>query len=176
LIAFLPLTFCFFSFAKIGPRIKSRGSGMVASRIRSTISTLIERRCVEDADIGRLRDLLAAGGGLTAVEAGDLVRLERHVTVMSPLWLAFFVEALTGFFFWEHRPTGKVTAADIEWLAFRLGFDSTGPTPASRALFTVLREECADPPDGLTRRLARFTAAPPPWQRFTLAASGIMVA
>jgi hypothetical protein len=149
---------------------------MVESRIRSTISTLIERRKVEDADVGRLRDLLSAGGGLSAVEAGDLIRLERHVKEMSPLWLAFFVEALTGFFIWERRPTGKLNAADIEWLALRLGLDSTGPTPATRALLTVLKEECADPPQGLTARLNRFSAAPPPWQRFTLAPSGVMVA
>ena len=48
---------------------------MTESRIRSTISVLIDRRTVEDADVERLRELLSVGGGLTAIEAGDLVRL-----------------------------------------------------------------------------------------------------
>jgi len=137
---------------------------MSDSRIRSTVSLLIERCCVENADVERLRQLLAAGGGLTAGEAGDLVRLERHVKRISPLWLAFFVESLAGFFIWERRPTGRLSDADIEWLAFRLGLDSTGPTPATRALLTILNEECADPPGALTKHLAILLQTRPHWQ------------
>ncbi len=140
---------------------------MSESRIRSTISLLIERRCVEDADVERLRDLLSAGGGLSAVEAGDLVRLERHVKRMGPLWLAFFVEALAGFFVWERRPTGRLSDADIHWLAFRLGLDSTGPTPATRALLTILGEECAEPPQALKKHLAALSEVRPLWERHT---------
>jgi len=139
---------------------------MTDSRIRSTISLLIDRRCVEDADVERLRELLSAGGELTAVEAGDLIRLERHVKRMSQMWLAFFVEALTGFFIWERRPTGRISEADIEWLAFRLGLDSTGFTPATRALLTVLNEECAEPPIALTKRLNASTQIRPLWERY----------
>ncbi len=148
------------------------GQGMTESRIRSTISVLIDRCSVEDADVERLRELLSVGGGLTAVEAGDLVRLERHVKRMSPLWLALFVEALTGFFIWERRPTGRISEADIEWLAFRLGLDSTGPTPATRALLTVLNEECAEPPVALTKRLQKISHVRPLWERYAVARSG----
>ena len=132
---------------------------MTKSRIRSTISLLIERQHVEDADVERLRELLAGGGGLTAVEAGDLVRLERHVRDMSPLWLAFFVEQMAGYFIWERRPTGQITDQEIDWLAFRLGLDSTGPTPSTRALLTVLTEEAANPPPSLRRRLDALSGA-----------------
>jgi hypothetical protein len=145
---------------------------MTESRVRSTISVLIDRRSVDDADVMRLRELLAIGGGLTTVEAGDLVRLERHVKRMSPLWLALFVEALTGFFIWERRPTGRISEADIEWLAFRLGLDSTGPTPATRALLTILKEECAEPPLALIKRLDRISHVRPLWERYAVGRSG----
>ena len=138
---------------------------MVESRIRSTISLLIERRCVEDADVERLRQLLSAGGGLTVEEVGDLVRLERHVKRISPFWLAFFVESIVGFFVWERRPTGRLSEADIEWLVFRLGLDSTGPTPATRALLTILNEECAKPPPTLTKHLKTLSRKRPLWER-----------
>ncbi len=132
---------------------------MTKSRIRSTTSLLIERQKVEDADVERLRDLLAAGGGLTAVEAGDLVRLERHIREMSPLWLPFFVEQMATYFIWERRPTGHISERDLDWLTFRLGLDSTGATPSTRALLTILSEECADPPASLRRRLDGLSGA-----------------
>ena len=132
---------------------------MTKSRIRSTITLLIERQKVEDADVERLRDLLAAGGGLSAVEAGDLVRLERHVREMSPLWLSFFVEQMATYFIWERRPTGQISERDLEWLAFRLGLDSTGATPSTRALLTILSEECVDPPPNLKKRLDGLSGA-----------------
>jgi hypothetical protein len=132
---------------------------MTKSRIRSTTSLLIERQKVEDADVERLRDLLTAGGGISAVEAGDLVRLERHVREMSALWLPFFVEQMATYFIWERRPTGHISEPDIEWLIFRLGLDSTGATPSTRALLTILSEECADPPVTLKRRLDALSGA-----------------
>ena len=148
---------------------------MTDSRIRSTISILIARRCVEDADVERLRDLLSAGGGLSVAEAGDLVRLERHVKRMSPAWLAFFVEALVGFFIWERRPTGRLSEADIEWLSFRLGLASTGPTPATRALLTILNEECAEPPRMLIRYLIEVSRVRPLWERVVTDETGRFV-
>lgn len=132
---------------------------MTKSRIRSTISLLIERQRVEDADVERLRDLLAAGGGLSTVEAGDLVRLERHVREMSPLWISFFIEQIATFFIWERRPTGQISERDLEWLFFRLGLDSTGATPSTRALLTILSEECVEPPPLLKKRLDMLSGA-----------------
>jgi len=132
---------------------------MTKSRIRSTISLLIERQTVEDADVERLRDLLAVGGGLNATEAGDLVRLERHVREMSPLWISFFIEQMATYFIWERRPTGQISERDLEWLLFRLGLDSTGATPSTRALLTILSEECVDPPPLLKKRLDMLSGA-----------------
>jgi hypothetical protein len=167
-------TFCPAAINLLLPRLyedeayvrKTLGTLMTESRVRSTISLLIGRRCVEDSDVERLRELLSAGGSPTLIEVGDIVRLERHVKRISPLWLAFFVEVLVGFFIWERRPTGRISEADIEWLAFRLGLDSTGPTPATRPLLTILNEECADPPRALTKHLAMVAQVRPLWERY----------
>jgi len=131
---------------------------MTKSRIRSTVSLLIERQTVEDADVERLRDLLR-GGGLTSVEAGDLIRLERHVRSMSGLWLPLFIEHLATYFIWDKRPTGQILEKDVEWIAFRLGLDSTGATPGTRALLTILTEEVSTPPANLKRRLDQLSGA-----------------
>ena len=128
------------------------------SRIRRLVSSLIARQLVEDDDVAALRECLSAGG-LSWAEAADLVRLERHVRAMSDQWLAFFIDQMVGFFVWERRPTGQLSDGDIEWLAFRLGLDSTGPTPATRALLTVLSEEGATMPETLSIRLNQLSAA-----------------
>lgn len=131
---------------------------MTKSRIRSTISLLIERRSVEDADVERLRELLR-GGGLSSVEAGDLIRLERHVRSMSGLWLPLFIEQLATYFIWDKRPTGQILEKDVDWIVFRLGLESTGATPGTRALLTILMEEATNPPANLKRRLDALSGA-----------------
>ena len=52
-----------------------------------------------------------------------------------------------------------ISERDLEWLAFRLGLDSTGATPSTRALLTILSEECADPPPNLKKRLDGLSGA-----------------
>lgn len=137
---------------------------MSHSRIRSTVSDLIAKQSVNDADVDYLKDLIG-GGPLTPVEAGDLIRLERHGGQTGRGWAAFFVETMAGYFLRSRAPHGHLIEADIEWLAFRLGLDSTGPTPLSRALLKVLREEASVKPPSLERRIAALERPPPDWQK-----------
>lgn len=115
------------------------------NRIRLIASAIIRQRMVRDEDVALLRDLTLIYGGISRDEAGDLVRIERHVTNISPDWPSFFTETLTAHLIWESRPTGTLTIYDAEWLSLRLGLSSVGLSQCSQALIDALASESNDP-------------------------------
>ena len=56
------------------------------NRIRLIASAIIRQRIVRHEDVALLRDLTLIYGGISRDEAGDLVRIERHVTNISSDW------------------------------------------------------------------------------------------
>lgn len=115
------------------------------NRIRLIASAIIRQRIVRHEDVALLRDLTLIYGGISRDEAGDLVRIERHVTKVSSDWPSFFTETLTAHLIWESRPTGTMTIYDAEWLNLRLGLSSVGPSQCSHALIDALASESHDP-------------------------------
>lgn len=115
------------------------------NRIRLIASAIIRQRIVRHEDVALLRDLTLIYGGISRDEAGDLVRIERHVTNISSDWPSFFTETLTSHLIWENRPTGTLTIYDAEWLSLRLGLSSVGPSQCSQALIDALASESHDP-------------------------------
>ncbi|MFM8701095.1 MAG: hypothetical protein ACKOC1_06825 [Hyphomicrobiales bacterium] len=115
------------------------------NRIRLIASAIIRQRIVRHEDVALLRDLTLIYGAISRDEAGDLVRIERHVTNISSDWPSFFTETLTSHLVWESRPTGTLTEADAAWLNLRLGLSSVGHSQCSRALIDALASESHDP-------------------------------
>lgn len=115
------------------------------NRIRLIASAIIRQRMVRHEDVALLRDLTLIYGGISRDEAGDLVRIERHVTNVSSEWPPFFTQTLTAHLIWESRPTGTLTIYDAEWLSLRLGLSSVGPSQCSQALIDALASESHDP-------------------------------
>jgi len=136
------------------------------NRIRLISSAIIRQRMVRHEDVALLRDLTLIYGGISRDEAGDLVRIERHVTNISSEWPRFFTETLTAHLIWESRPTGNLTLDDAEWLSLRLGLSSVGPSQCSNALIDALATESRDP-DHVRYLFAAVTGGPKPALRPT---------
>jgi hypothetical protein len=99
---------------------------MKTNRIQNIIIRTIEKQRIDVQDVRDLQAASEEGGFITRDEAEALFRAERMVPVACDSWGEFFAEALTAHVVWERRPTGKVTAEDVEWLIAMAGLPRHG--------------------------------------------------
>jgi hypothetical protein len=93
---------------------------MSANRIENIVVRVIEKQSISLDDVREIQAAVEEGGFVTPEEAEALLRAERLVPVACASWGEFFVEALTAHFVWECRPTGKITAGDVDRLVAML--------------------------------------------------------
>jgi hypothetical protein len=93
---------------------------MIASRIQPIVVRMIEKQSIAVDDVRDLQAAVEDGGFVTPEEAEALLSAERLVPVACASWGEFFVEALTAHLVWECRPTGKITAPDVDRLVAML--------------------------------------------------------
>ncbi|MFO1148776.1 MAG: hypothetical protein U1E62_10395 [Alsobacter sp.] len=93
---------------------------MCANRIHNIVVRLIEKQSITVDDVRELHGLVEEGGFVTPEEADALFRAERLVPVACASWGEFFVEVLTSHLVWECRPTGRITASDVDRLVANL--------------------------------------------------------
>jgi hypothetical protein len=90
------------------------------SGFRELETEILSDGWISPEDVLKLRREIYREGGIGRDEATFLFRLNRKSVAADPAWTAFFVEALTDFFYWrqgtESRLTTDAEAMLLEWL------------------------------------------------------------
>jgi hypothetical protein len=85
-----------------------------------SITELLQRGSIEDADVLRLRSALHSQGQMTADEAESLITLNETCAKQDPAWVPFYVETLADYFVSQVEPEGYLTAEKAKRLADRI--------------------------------------------------------
>ncbi len=118
-----------------------------------------------DADVAAFRAALEDGGCIGVEEAESLMSVERLVSVASDAWGSFYVDTLTAHLVWECRPTGRISAAQADWLDGQLDQPRVAPPRLAAMLLASVVSEAVDVDERVLMRALsenRFAGASTP--------------
>jgi hypothetical protein len=123
-------------------------------------SCIVSKR-IQDRDVQILARDCLADGILRRDQAETLIAMEQAAEERSPDWRVFFLQTMADYLLYVERPTGKVVAAQADWLIACAGRDGKVEGLLRELLVTVVRE--ADEADERLAPLAYgYNSAPKP--------------
>jgi hypothetical protein len=127
---------------------------MINSQLRDYIARVLPAKHIDAEDVRDLQRRVLADGLASRAEAEALLSLDRMVT-SDPSWGDVVTSLMVDFVVWGLRPTGKLTAYDVRWLAEIL--DVGSPTPTALRIAQAVRAEADQGEEGVKQ--AAGTAA-----------------
>jgi hypothetical protein len=126
---------------------------LAAPPLDGLAAEILARGSIRAEDVLQLRRAIYRDGAIRRPEAEVLLRMHRRSRRADPSWDAFYVEALSDFFFWGRGDDAALGEDDSALLATWLGEDGRVEDPVELRLLLNLVLRSAGAPPGL-RRLA----------------------
>lgn len=91
--------------------------------LNDILATVQADRTIADDDVLALRRIVWTDGGITEAEADMLFAIAAALQTQSPVWTAFFAEAIPVYVVDQREPRAYVDQATADWLVARLDAD-----------------------------------------------------
>lgn len=104
---------------------------------------------IDASDVLALRQVNWEDGAINAGEADALFALNDIITVPSPEWCDFFVDALTTYTVFQLAPRGYVSEENATWLMSKITHDARVDTVVELELLVHVIEAATSAPDSL---------------------------